>query len=116
MSRRPSSALRKSSKSKHTEAPKKAKASAHPAATKKSGKWVYTYGDGRAEGKTQMRNLLGGKGAGLAEMASLGLPVPPGITITTTPTRYTPFRQMQIARFGGATWVPEGPLISVNEP
>jgi len=40
----------------------------------------------------------------------------PGITITTTPTRYTPFRQMQIARFDGATWVPEGPLISVNEP
>src|SRR5476651_1798879 len=49
----------------------------------RSGKWVYTYGDGRAEGKAQMRNLLGGKGAGLAEMANLGLPVPPGITITT---------------------------------
>ena len=40
----------------------------------------------------------------------------PGITITTTPTRYTPFRQMQIARFDGITWVPEGPLISANEP
>jgi hypothetical protein len=40
----------------------------------------------------------------------------PGITITTTPTRYTPFRQMQIARFDGTTWVPEGPLISANEP
>src|SRR5476651_332013 len=49
----------------------------------RSGKWVYTYGDGRAEGKAQMRNLLGGKGAGLAEMANLGLPVPPGFTITT---------------------------------
>ena len=39
----------------------------------------------------------------------------PGITITTTPTRYTPFRQMQIARFDGTTWVPEGPLISAKE-
>ena len=47
------------------------------------GKWVYGFGDGRAEGKAAMRNLLGGKGAGLAEMANLGLPVPPGFTITT---------------------------------
>lgn len=39
----------------------------------------------------------------------------PGITLTTTPTRYTPFRQMQIARFDGTTWVPEGPLISAND-
>ena len=54
----------------------------------KSGKWVYTYGDGRAEGKAQMRNLLGGKGSGLAEMANLGLPVPPGITITTDVCTY----------------------------
>jgi pyruvate, orthophosphate dikinase len=46
-------------------------------------KWVYSFGDGRAEGKASMRNLLGGKGAGLAEMANLGLPVPPGFTITT---------------------------------
>src|SRR5947209_1861610 len=46
-------------------------------------KWVYLFGDGKAEGKAQMRNLLGGKGAGLAEMANLGLPVPPGFTITT---------------------------------
>ena len=46
-------------------------------------KWVYGFGDGRAEGKASMRNLLGGKGAGLAEMANLGLPVPPGFTITT---------------------------------
>ena len=47
------------------------------------GKWVYGFGGGKAEGKPGMRNLLGGKGAGLAEMASLGLPVPPGFTITT---------------------------------
>src|SRR5262245_11065273 len=46
-------------------------------------KWVYTFGDGKAEGRANMRNLLGGKGAGLAEMSNLGLPVPPGFTITT---------------------------------
>jgi len=46
-------------------------------------KWVYSFGDGRAEGRAEMRNLLGGKGANLAEMSSLGLPVPPGFTITT---------------------------------
>lgn len=46
-------------------------------------KWVYSFGDGKAEGKADMRNLLGGKGANLAEMANLGLPVPPGFTITT---------------------------------
>jgi pyruvate,orthophosphate dikinase len=46
-------------------------------------KWVYTFGGGDAEGSAEMRNLLGGKGAGLAEMCSLGLPVPPGFTITT---------------------------------
>jgi pyruvate, orthophosphate dikinase len=46
-------------------------------------KWVYTFGDGKAEGESGMKNLLGGKGANLAEMANLGLPVPPGFTITT---------------------------------
>jgi len=46
-------------------------------------KWVYSFGDGRAEGKSGDKNLLGGKGANLAEMSSLGLPVPPGFTITT---------------------------------
>jgi pyruvate,orthophosphate dikinase len=46
-------------------------------------KWVYSFGDGTAEGRAEMRNLLGGKGANLAEMSSLGLPVPPGFTITT---------------------------------
>src|SRR5215467_5760631 len=46
-------------------------------------KWVYRFGNGKAEGRADMRNLLGGKGAGLAEMANLGLPVPPGFTITT---------------------------------
>ncbi|AQX19405.1 pyruvate, phosphate dikinase [Bartonella sp. WD16.2] len=46
-------------------------------------KWVYSFGDGNAEGSTNERNLLGGKGANLAEMSKLGLPVPPGFTITT---------------------------------
>src|SRR4051812_19919897 len=46
-------------------------------------KWVYSFGNGKAEGRPGMRDLLGGKGAGLAEMANLGLPVPPGFTITT---------------------------------
>jgi pyruvate,orthophosphate dikinase len=46
-------------------------------------KWVYSFGGGAAEGKGAMRDLLGGKGANLAEMANLGLPVPPGFTITT---------------------------------
>ena len=46
-------------------------------------KRVYTFGDGKAEGKAEMKNLLGGKGANLAEMNLIGLPVPPGFTITT---------------------------------
>ncbi len=46
-------------------------------------KWVLTFGDGKAEGSAEMRDLLGGKGANLAEMANIGLPVPPGFTITT---------------------------------
>src|SRR5882724_700281 len=45
--------------------------------------WVYSFGGGRADGRAEMRNLLGGKGANLAEMSNLGLPVPPGLTITT---------------------------------
>src|SRR5271166_6077419 len=51
-------------------------------------KWVYRFGDGAAEGGAEMKNLLGGKGAGLAEMSSLGLPVPPGFTITTEVCTY----------------------------
>lgn len=46
-------------------------------------KWVYGFGGGSAEGRSDMRELLGGKGANLAEMCNLGLPVPPGFTITT---------------------------------
>src|SRR3989475_7881671 len=46
-------------------------------------KWVFGFGNGKAEGRADMRNLLGGRGGGLAEVANLGLPVPPGFTITT---------------------------------
>jgi pyruvate,orthophosphate dikinase len=64
---------------------KKVAAAAKPAA---KGKWVYAFGGGKAAGRATMRNLLGGKGAGLAEMAHLGLPVPPGFTITTEVCSY----------------------------
>jgi pyruvate,orthophosphate dikinase len=51
-------------------------------------KWVYRFGADQTEGRAEMKNLLGGKGANLAEMASLGLPVPPGFTITTEVCTY----------------------------
>src|ERR1700738_2554000 len=64
-------------------------AASKPAAeVAKSGKWVFTFGDGKAEGKAGLRDLLGGKGANLAEMANLGLPVPPGFTIPTSVCTY----------------------------
>ncbi|HEX3808622.1 MAG TPA: pyruvate, phosphate dikinase [Rhizomicrobium sp.] len=50
--------------------------------------WVYSFGDGKADGAADMKNLLGGKGANLAEMSNLGLPVPPGFTITTEACTY----------------------------
>jgi pyruvate,orthophosphate dikinase len=53
-----------------------------------SQKFVYTFGGGKAEGKAEMKNLLGGKGANLAEMASLAIPVPAGFTITTEVCTY----------------------------
>jgi pyruvate,orthophosphate dikinase len=65
-----------------------AKAQGAKAQGAKAGKWVYTFGDGRAEGTATMRDLLGGKGANLAEMANLGLPVPPGFTIPTSVCTY----------------------------
>src|ERR1700746_2077253 len=58
------------------------RAAASKAASTKA-KWVYRFGNGKAEGRADMRNLLGGKGAGLAEMAHLGFPGPPAFTITT---------------------------------
>jgi pyruvate, orthophosphate dikinase len=59
-----------------------------PVKAPRNSKWVYAFGGGKAEGRASMRNLLGGKGAGLAEMAHLGLPVPPGFTISTEVCTY----------------------------
>ncbi|MGB6535846.1 MAG: pyruvate, phosphate dikinase [Xanthobacteraceae bacterium] len=67
--------------------PKAGKAAKNAKAAHRN-KWVYGFGGGNAEGRAEMRNLLGGKGAGLAEMAHLGLPVPPGFTITTDVCTY----------------------------
>src|SRR5499427_5844576 len=64
--------------------PSALKTAAQRAAVKApAAKWVYAFGGGKAEGRSEMRDVLGGKGANLAEMANLGLPVPPGFTITT---------------------------------
>src|SRR5262245_22889769 len=70
------------------QAPKAPLAEVSKAPAVKAGKWVYTFGDGKAEGKAGLRDLLGGKGANLAEMANLGLPVPPGFTIPTSVCTY----------------------------
>jgi pyruvate, orthophosphate dikinase len=59
-----------------------------PGAATKRSQYVYSFGGGRADGRADMKNLLGGKGANLAEMAKLGLPVPPGLTITTEVCTY----------------------------
>ncbi|MEA2883803.1 MAG: pyruvate, orthophosphate dikinase, partial [Bradyrhizobium sp.] len=71
-----------------TKSPAKPAAAKPAADAANSGKWVFTFGDGKAEGKASMRDLLGGKGANLAEMANLGLPVPPGFTIPTSVCTY----------------------------
>src|SRR6202000_1221885 len=68
--------------------PGKVKSAPVRAEPAKAGKWVFTFGDGKAEGKADLRDLLGGKGANLAEMANLGLPVPPGFTIPTSVCTY----------------------------
>ena len=78
--------VKKSAARKGKSAPKSARAPVRKSAAANApaqGKWVYAFGGGKAEARANMRNLLGGKGAGLAEMAHLGLPVPPGFTITT---------------------------------
>jgi pyruvate,orthophosphate dikinase len=89
--RKPAKKARAAAVRKVAKAAKKvaAKPNAKSAATSaRKGKWVYAFGGGKAEGRAEMRNLLGGKGAGLAEMAHLGLPVPPGFTITTDVCTY----------------------------
>jgi len=70
-------------------------------------KWVYGFGDSAAEGRADMRNLLGGKGAGLAEMSNLGLPVPPGFTITTESAPTTTHTANPIRRSCGSR-LPKG--------
>jgi pyruvate,orthophosphate dikinase len=70
--------------------PKKAKSQKKDSAAKsakKSSKFVYFFGNGKAEGTGTMKDVLGGKGAGLAEMTNAGVPVPPGFTITTETCR-----------------------------
>src|SRR6202158_4899799 len=66
----------------------KAKPKTAARAAPSKGKWVYGFGGGSAEGKPNMRNLLGGKGGGPAEIGNLALPVPPGFTITTEVCSY----------------------------
>ena len=56
-------------------------------AKKSSTKYVYSFGGGKADGNGKMKDVLGGKGAGLAEMTNAGLPVPPGFTIQTEACR-----------------------------
>ncbi len=85
-SKKPSRAAKPAAKMAAKSAPKPAIKTAPKSA--KDGRWVYSFGDGRAEGDAALKDLLGGKGANLAEMANLGLPVPPGFTIPTTVCTY----------------------------
>ena len=80
----PSAAVKKKAAKKTGRSTSPARKSAAPAEqSAPKGKFVFVFGGGSAEGGAAMKNLLGGKGANLAEMAGLGLPVPPGFTITT---------------------------------
>ena len=77
-------------------------------------KRVYLFGDGKAEGNASMRNLLGGKGANLAEMNLLGMPVPPGFTITTEVcTEYTQYGKDEVVK--RITKEVEGAIAHVEE-
>ncbi len=81
----------KSAPARKKKAAKKAASRASAGNKKKAAKktkYVFAFGGGRADGRAEMKNLLGGKGANLAEMASLGLPVPPGFTISTEVCSY----------------------------
>jgi pyruvate, orthophosphate dikinase len=75
-------------KSKNKKARAKAAPSPKKSASPKAPKYVYAWGSGKADGNGGMKNLLGGKGANLAEMTRIGLPVPPGFTITTEVCTY----------------------------
>src|SRR5690349_11885521 len=56
--------------------------------SEQEGQYVFYFGDGHAEGNAKMKEVLGGKGAGLAEMTNIGVPVPPGFTISTAVCTY----------------------------
>ena len=81
---RKSSASRRASTTPTSVRPTKRK----PASKTKSAKFVYYFGEGKADGNGKMKSLLGGKGANLAEMTRIGLPVPPGFTISTEVCTY----------------------------
>src|SRR5450755_3227156 len=72
----------------HLPASKRSSGSANGATKSKQLKYVYYFGDAKADGNGGMKPLLGGKGANLAEMTRIGLPVPPGFTITTEVCTY----------------------------
>ena len=68
--------------------PTKSKSSKAKKSSSKSPKYVYSFGNGKADGNGKMKSLLGGKGANLAEMTRIRLPVPPGFTISTEVCTY----------------------------
>src|SRR3954466_13816117 len=76
------------SKAKNVSAPAKKSSAPASKSASKGLKYVYTWGAGKADGNGSMKNLLGGKGANLAEMTRINLPVPPGFTITTEVCTY----------------------------
>ncbi|MEI6606568.1 MAG: PEP/pyruvate-binding domain-containing protein, partial [Verrucomicrobiota bacterium] len=87
----PQAAKKSAAKKSAPQAAKKAaakKSAVKPATTPKATKYVYTWGAGKADGNGSMKPLLGGKGANLAEMTRIGLPVPPGFTMTTEVCTY----------------------------
>ena len=75
-----------------------------PTATSAATKYVYFFGDGHAEGHGKMKDELGGKGAGLAEMTNAGLPVPPGFTIQTEACREYMRDGQRLGRKSTARW------------
>jgi pyruvate,orthophosphate dikinase len=75
--------LKKAARVKRSSRTRQQRPAARPSARRGTSKHVYFFGDGRADGDRTMRDILGGKGAGLAEMTNAGLPVPPGFTIST---------------------------------
>jgi pyruvate,orthophosphate dikinase len=82
------SAISKAARQKKSGAKKTSKETKETKRKNKSEKYYYSFGDGKAQGNARMRDLLGGKGANLAEMTNAGIPVPPGFTMTTSLCRF----------------------------